>query len=192
MKIKTDIDIDVADRNMALTYLNNIPASMSKQDETVKHNTGVYFQNIPSDPLTNLSAINYQEAEELGYFKIDFINNSIYSNIKSNEHLERLMEMEPNWDLLGEKDFVEMLAHVRDHFDIVNTIKPRSIDDLAIVLALIRPGKRYLMHKSRSEIEANIWTPPIDGSYHFKKAHAYAYAVSIAVQMNLLIESVQI
>ena len=38
-----------------------------------KHNTGVYFQPIPSFPIEGYSTIDHKEAEEMGYFKVDFL-----------------------------------------------------------------------------------------------------------------------
>ena len=49
-------------------------------------------------------------------------------------------------------------------------------------------GDSGLLDEDRMTIDANIWAKPDDGSYHFKKSHATAYAVSIAVQMNVLLE----
>lgn len=186
--MQTDIDIDLKDRNSALCVLPHILASMNNQGKTVRHSTGVYFQDIPVDPSTDLASFPYDRAEDLGYFKIDFINNSAYQDVRDEEHLFHLMNQEPAWELMEDPDVVSMLVHIHSHFDIVSVIKPKSIDDIAAVLALIRPGKRHLLHKSRAEIDANLWTSPTDGSYHFKKAHAYAYAVLIAVQLNAIVE----
>jgi hypothetical protein len=188
MKITTDIDIDFKDRNEALQALPHIAASMVNQGKNVRHNTGVYFQDIPVDPLTSFSSIPYGKAEEMGYFKIDFINNTVYHDVRDTAHLDTLLAMEPAWDLLDDPDVVSLLAHIHSHFDIVQIIKPRSIEDLSVVLALIRPGKRHLLHKTRAEIDADIWCPPADGSYHFKKSHSYAYSVSIVVQLNAIVE----
>jgi hypothetical protein len=186
--MKTDIDIDFHDRTKALGALPHIPALMVNNGVAQRHNTGIYFQNIPKDPLTNLASIPYKEAEDMGYFKIDFINNSVYEGVKDAEHLQQLVDTEPEWSLLADAEFVSLLVHIHGHFDIVNTIKPKSVDDLAVVLALIRPGKRHLLNESRATIDAEIWNPPTDGSYFFKKSHSYAYAVSIVMQMNLLTE----
>lgn len=188
MRVITDVDIDFRDRTKALAALPHIPALMVNNGKSQRHNTGIYFQNIPTNPLTGISSIPYEEAEELGYFKIDFINNSVYEGVESEDHLNRLVNTEPEWSLLEDKEFVSLLVHIHDHFDIVDVIKPQSVIDLAMVLAIIRPGKRYLLNEPRSKIEAEIWLPPTDGSYFFKKAHAVAYAVSIVVQMNLLME----
>lgn len=188
-RIATDIDMDFADRNEALRHLAHIPASMVGRDGNyVRHNSGVYFQNIPVNPFNELASIPYEDAEKLGYFKLDFLNNSIYAHVKDGAHLEQLRTTEPAWDLLEDPDFVAMLAHIHNHYDVVSTIKPRSIMDLAVCLALIRPAKKHLLNKSRAEIDQNIWVQPTDDAYWFKKGHAVSYAVSIAVQMNLIVE----
>ena len=187
--IQTDIDIDFKDRMAALGVLPHIPASMNNHGVISRHNTGVYFHNIPSDPTTNLATMPYSQAEDAGYFKIDFINNSIYTDVRDNNHLDSLLHQNTEWALLEDPDVVGMLAHIHSHFDIVNIIKPKSVIDLSVVLALIRPGKRHLLHKSRAEIDAEIWKRPTDGSYFFKKSHSTAYAVSIQMQLNLLVES---
>ena len=67
-------------------------------------------------------------------------------------------------------------------------MKPKTIEQLAMVLAIIRPAKRYLLKQNWQEIESNVWNKPTDGSYYFKKAHAVAYAHAIVVQMNLICE----
>ena len=81
---------------------------------------------------------------------------------------------------------VEQLFHIHNHFDIVNTLKPKSIEQLAAVLAIIRPAKRYLAKQNWNEIESNVWQKPTDGTYYFKKSHAIGYALAICVQMNIL------
>lgn len=169
----------------------HVPASMGvragEEMEHRRHPTGVYFQNIPTDPLSTYSSLNYEDAAEKGYFKIDFLNNSIYAGIRDEDHLISLLNTEPPWDFFEEEDIVGMLAHIHNSFGIVSQIKPRSIEDLATILALQRPGKRPLLTKSREEIDADIWTPT--ENFTFKRAHAIAYAVSIVVQLNLIVEN---
>lgn len=190
MKITTDVDIDFIDRTKALAVLPHIPALMINHGKHQRHNTGIYFQNIPTNPISGVASIQYEEAEKLGYFKIDFINNSVYDGVRDEVHLQQLIDREPEWELLADAEFVGLLAHVHSHFDIVDIVKPKSVDDLAVVLALIRPGKRYLLNESRAIINQEIWLPPLDGSYFFKRSHAVAYSLSIVVQMNLLTEQV--
>jgi len=185
-----DIDIDFADRKNVLDIVKHIPASMKDNSTFKKHNTGVYCHSIPYNPLTGLSAIDYKEAEDRGYFKIDFLNVSMYNGIKDEDHLIRLMETEPLWDLLEQDDFTNLLFHVNGHGWLMRKMKPRNIQELAMCIALIRPAKKHLVEKTWSEIGMEIWTRPTNGEYYFKKAHAVAYAHAIAVQMNLICENI--
>jgi len=192
MKNQTDIDIDILDRDEILSLIKHIPASIKKNSIYSKHNSGVYVSEIPYDPVSNLASIEYKEAEERGYFKLDFLNNSLYNGIRDDTHLSELTNKEPMWELLEHSEIVEKLAHVHNHIDVLRVLKPQSVIELAEVLAIIRPAKRYLLNESIDVIKANVWTKPVDNSYYFKKAHAIAYAVSIVVQLNLICEQVEL
>jgi len=156
--------------------------------KSVKHNTGIYAQEIPHDPFTNLSTIDYETAESRGYFKIDFLNVSIYDGVENEEHLQRLLNIEPLWILLEHREIVEKLFHINAHYDLVSKLKPTSIEQLAAVLAIIRPAKRYLNEKSWNEIMREVWERPAEDQYFFKRSHAIAYACAIVVQLNLICE----
>lgn len=185
-----DIDIDFLDRTVALDKLKHVAAAIEDNGTFKKHNTGVYCTSIPYNPFTGLSTIDYKQAEERGYFKIDFLNVSIYKGVKDEAHLTQLMNAEPLWDLLEQNDFTDLLFHVNGHGWLMRQMKPKSILELAMCLALIRPAKKHLVGKSWSEIEQTIWEKPENGEYYFKKAHAVAYAAVIVVQMNLICEGV--
>jgi DNA polymerase III alpha subunit len=186
-----DIDIDFADRDHALKFIKHIPAAIKDTNGTFKkHNTGVYCTPIPYNPVNNLSNIDYKEAEERGYFKLDFLNVSIYKDVRDEEHLKTLMETEPLWDLLEQDDFSSLLFHVNGHGSILRQMKPKSILQLAAVLAMIRPAKRNLIGMDWTTVMTTIWTKPEDGEYYFKKAHAVAYAMAVVVQMNLICEGI--
>lgn len=187
IKSTTDIDIDFADRNLALQHLKHIDASIAKTTgEFSKHASGVYFTNIPHD-VNNAATIDYKEAEERGYFKVDFLNVSVYSKVKSEDHLVQLLTTEPPWERLLEKEFCEQLTHIGNyHSMITNLAEPiNSIPRLAMFLALIRPGKKHLVGKTWAEIAKTIWDKTDDG-YSFKKAHSISYAHLVVVNMNLL------
>ena len=181
-----DVDIDFFDREQALKLFKHTPASIVKENIIEKHKTGVYFHNIPIDPVTGYSSLDYKKAEERGYFKIDCLNVNIYKDIKSETELVELMITEPDWDILKNKSIVDQLFHLNGHYDIVSTLEPKNIPQLSAVLAIIRPAKRHLLHKDWIDIEKEVWKKPKDGSYFFKKSHAVAYAHAIVVQMNLL------
>ena len=183
----TDIDIDLKNREEVLSKLQHISASIIT-NTVKKHNTGVYFHDVPHDPTTGLSTINYKEAENLGYFKIDLLNVNIYEHVKNEAHLNTLLKRVPDWSLLLHKEIVQQLFHIHDHFDIIAQMQPRSIDQLAMVLAIIRPAKRSLLGESWITIQEQVWIKPIDNSYYFKKSHAVSYAYAIIVQLNSLCE----
>jgi len=93
---------------------------------------------------------------------------------------------EPDWDMLKDPKVVENLFHLNGHYNIVSKLEPKTIEQLAAVLAIIRPAKRQLMYKDWVDIMKEVWIKPTDGSYFFKKSHAVAYAQAIVVQMNLI------
>ena len=186
----TDIDIDFKDRTSILNKLHHIPASIIKDNNVVRHNTGIYFHEIPVDPFTGNATLDYKKAEELGYFKIDCLNVNMYKDVESEEHLQRLIDTEPDWELFQHKEIVEQLFHIHDHFNIVLQMKPLSVEQLAMVLAIIRPAKRSLLGESWQSIQKQVWLKPVDNSYYFKKSHAVSYALAIVVQLNLLVESI--
>lgn len=185
-----DIDIDFLDREQALALFKHVRASRIDGNKLVKHNTGVYLHEVPMNAVEGISAVPYEEAEEQGYFKIDFLNVGIYKGVRDETHLIQLMETEPLWDLLEQDDFTQNLFHVNGHGSILRQSKPRSIEQLAAVLAMIRPAKRYLIGKDWTTVMTEVWTKPENDEYYFKKSHATAYAVAIVVQMNLICESV--
>ncbi len=188
-KIDFDVDIDMANREDFLRLVNHTPASIKHEDGTYsKHNTGVYFQTIPSFPLEGFSSIEYETAEEDGWFKVDVLNNGIYKDVRDEAHLTELMNIEPLWDLLKHEEFVSQLFHISNYSNILVQYKPTSVEQLAMILAIIRPGKKHLIGKSWNEITKQVWVKPSDGSYYFKHSHAIAYAVAIVVQMNLICE----
>jgi len=180
-----DIDIDFGSREDILKLIKHIPASIRRDGTVIKHNTGVYVNPIPKNPLTGLSNIDYNEAEELGYMKLDLLNVHVYNSVRNNEHHDELCNREPQWDQLHNKEFVDKLMHLNGHYELVQKHFPDTMDKLAMVLAMIRPSKRYLVGKRWKEIAEEIWLKPDDG-YYFKKAHAYSYAQLVMVHMNLL------
>ena len=112
-----DIDIDFGDRDIVLSKIQH---RVAKLNTGKKHNTGVYVTECPHNPVDNLSTIDYKKAEERGYFKLDFLNVSIYNDVKSEIHLQQLIEKEPQWDLLEHDDFTNLLFHVSGHGEILS------------------------------------------------------------------------
>jgi hypothetical protein len=183
-----DIDIDTGDRDQLLKLIAHTPASILRDGEKTKHNTGIYVNPVPADPVTRLCNMDYQTAEQLGYIKLDILNVHVYNQIRDNQHLDQLLATAPDWSRLRDPEFVHKLIHVNNHYHLLQQHFPDTMDKLAMVLALIRPAKRYLIGQTWRQIADDIWTKPADG-YYFKKAHAYGYAQLVMVHMNLLTSS---
>jgi len=191
VKFSADIDIDFADREAVLKVIKHVPASMERNNEWVKHNTGVYVNPIPADPFTKLSNIAYQQAEAMGYIKLDLLNVNVYSHIKSEDHLNKLIAQEPNWNLLNDRLFVEKVIHINNHYDLICCMPEPivSIPRMAMFLSIIRPAKRHLAGLTWKEVAVSVWEKPKGEGYFFKKAHAVSYAQLVAVHINLLTET---
>jgi hypothetical protein len=188
MRIDSDIDIDLGDRDKVLSLIKHIPASMRNVNPIRKHPTGVYITEIPYDPVNNMSSLHYEEAEQRGYFKLDLLNVHVYNQVKNETHLIELMR-DPVWDNLKNKEFVEKLIHLGNQYDSLKKMPEavNSIPRLAMFLAVIRPAKRHLIGKTWKEINQSVWDKDHTG-YSFKKSHAVAYAQLVVIHMNLLEE----
>lgn len=184
-----DIDIDFADRDRVLEILPGTPAMMQEHGVLKKHNTGVYYVDIPKDPVTGIATLDYKTAENRGYFKLDLLNVAVYQKVRNTAHLEALMAQEPVWELLWRsKEFCEQVIHIGNYYDLICNMKPNSIPQMAMLLSIIRPAKAHLQNKPWKDVAKTVWEKPADGGYYFKKAHAVAYAHLVAVHINLLCE----
>jgi hypothetical protein len=182
-----DIDIDFADRNQIIQLIDCVPARQQHQGEVRRHNSGVYVTDIPWDPVNQCAAIDYHEAEQRGYFKLDLLNMSVYQGIRDQVHYDQLLATAPPWERLQEPAFVERVVHIGNHYDLLQRMPEpvNSIPRMAMFLAVIRPGKRHLVGRSWEDIAATVWDTAADG-YSFKKAHAVSYAVLVTLHMNLI------
>lgn len=181
-----DIDIDFADRSKILEHIKHIPAAMRNVNPIRKHNSGIYITDIPYDSINDMANIDYTEAEERGYFKLDLLNVHVYNQITSEMELVELM-VEPNYELLNNSEFVSKLVHLSNHYNSIQKMPEpiNSIPRLAMMLAIIRPSKKHLIGQTWKEVAKTVWEKNVDG-YSFKKAHAIGYAWLVAVHMNIL------
>ena len=185
-----DVDIDFPTDFDPLDYFDQaVRASMEKNGELVKHNVGVYFQKIPKDKVTGFAAIPYKQAEQIGYFKIDCLHLNLLDYFKSKSEIKALLAVEPDWMLLESAAVVSKLFQVHNRYELVNKIKPKSVQELADTIALIRPGKGYLVDayiKDRNAVRPEIYRKSEDDKYTFKRGHAIAYALNIVLQLHLI------
>lgn len=189
-KVTTDVDIDCYGRDEILKGIECITGRIDRADNKFeKHNTGVYFQNIPRDPTTNISTVDHRIASDYGYFKIDFLNVNMYAGVKSEAHLLELLNKEPPWDFFQYPEITDQLFHLKGHSNLLIRFKPQSVEDLATILAIIRPSKAYLQRESWDKIQREVWIKVAgDDTYQFKRCHAISYSLAIIVNLNLLLE----
>jgi hypothetical protein len=185
--MSADIDIDLADRDQLLALIQATPARQTHQGQVRKHNSGVYVTNIPGDPVNACAAIDYETAEQLGYFKIDLLNMSVYQLIKSPEHYEEMLAKEPDWSRLWtDAEWTKQLVHVGKYTELLKTMRPDSIPRMAAFISIIRPGKAHLQNQSWEHVFASVWDGDDSRGFVFKQSHAIGYATLVALHMNLL------
>lgn len=185
-----DVDIDFSpDFDPLIVFPQAVRASMVKDHKLVKHPAGAYLQSIPRDTITGLAAIPYDKAEEVGYFKIDFLHLALLQIFTDKQQIRQLAEIPPDWSMLRQRSVVEKLIHIHKHFDLVSKVKPISVEELADCIALIRPGKRHLLTgylKNKKAVRKVLYQKVEDELYSFKKPHAIAYALTIVLNMHLI------
>jgi hypothetical protein len=185
--MSADIDIDLADRDQLLKLICVTPAKQLHQGQVRRHNSGVYATDIPYDPVNNCATIDYETAEQLGYFKIDLLNMSVYQLIRSPEHYQDMLSQEPNWARLWQDpDWAQQLVHVGNYTELLKTMKPDSIPRMAAFISIIRPGKAYLQNCPWAEVFETVWDGDDSKGYTFKKSHALGYSMLVKLHMNLL------
>jgi DNA polymerase III alpha subunit len=188
MGFSADIDIDFQTAFRPEEVFSWPRASVVKNGYLSPHPCGIYPQKIPIDAVTKLAAIPYKEAEALGYLKLDMLHLSVYDNFKTREEITELLKIDPDWGLLQIPTEQKKLFQLSNHGDVLTAIKPKSIEELADVLALIRPGKKQLTKLYHADREATrrILYARDESGYSFKKSHAIAYAMVIVLQLHLI------
>ena len=182
--MSADIDIDLANRDQLLQLIQVTPA---RQKNNQRHNSGVYATDIPYDPVVGCATIDYETAEQLGYFKIDLLNMSVYQLITSPEHYQQVLSQEPIWSRLWtDPDWAKNLVHVGNYTELLKAMRPDSIPRMAAFISIIRPGKAHLQGKDWAEVFKSVWDGDDSQGFVFKKSHAISYAVLVALHMNLL------
>jgi hypothetical protein len=182
-----DIDLDFGNRNQILELIDYTPATL---EDGTRHLTGIYITAIPQNPISGFASIDYIKAEELGYFKLDILNQSVYKLIKSPSHLEELLTREVNWSRLKDDKFVKNLIHIGNYSDTIKRLPEPidSIEKLAMFLSIIRPGKKHLQGLPWNIIEKTVWDGDNSDGYVFKRSHALSYSYLVILHAALLEE----
>ena len=189
--MSADVDIDLADREQVLKLIHATAARQLHQGAVRRHNSGVYITDIPYDPVNKCAAIDYETAEDRGYFKIDLLNMSVYQLVKSPEHYAEMLAQEPDWSRLWtDPEWAKQLVHVGNYTDLLATMKPDSITRMAAFIAIIRPGKAHLQNRPWKEVFESVWDGDNSKGFTFKHSHSISYAALVALHMNLLTPSV--
>ena len=185
--MSADIDIDVPDRTAVLKLIQHTAARQLHQGQVRKHNSGIYITDIPQDIPNGCAAIDYESAEQRGYFKIDLLNMSVYQLIRDPAHYAAMLAAAPPWHRLWtDTVWTSQLVHVGNYTDLMVSMRPDSIPRMAAFISVIRPGKAHLQNRPWSEVFESVWDGDLSRGYSFKKAHAVGYAALVALHMNLL------
>lgn len=185
--MSADIDLDLADREQLLKLIQVTSARQIHQGQVRKHNSGIYPTDIPYDPVNECAAIDYETAEQLGYFKIDLLNMSVYQLIKDPDHYKEMLKATPPWERLWtEPEWAKQLVHVGNYTELLANMKPDSIPRMAAFIAIIRPGKAHLQNKPWTEVFESVWDGDSSRGFVFKHSHSISYAALVALHMNLL------
>jgi len=188
--MSADIDIDVPNREEVLKLIRHVPARQHHDGQIRRHNSGIYVTAIPEDPFNKCAAMDYQEAETRGYFKIDLLNMSVYQLIKNSTHYEQLLAQEPPWSRLWtDSQWASQLVHVGNYTELLKSMQPDSIPRMAAFISIIRPGKAHLQNQPWEEVFESVWDGDSSRGFVFKHSHAISYAALVALHMNLLNQS---
>ena len=183
-----DIDIDIKpDTDVQKLFPTAIRSSMIEKDKIKPHNVGWHFQKVPVDKVTGLCAIPYDFSEDFNYFKIDMLHLKLLEYFENKDQMRKLLRIQPDWKLLKREDVVSKLFHLSKHHETVSEIAPTSIEELADVLALIRPNKRSLIPKYKKDkkatrVELYMKKDPSD----LRKSHVIPYAMLIVLHLHLI------
>ena len=189
--MSADIDIDFADRDSVLKLIRYTPARQVVQGKVRRHNSGVYVTDIPYDPIHNCAALDYEEAEQRGYFKIDLLNMGVYQLVKNPTHYQEMLAATPPWERLWQDtEWARKLVHVGNYTDLLKNMRPSTVPQMAAFISIIRPGKAHLQNQPWADVFAGVWDGDDSQGYTFKKSHSLSYAMLVVLHMNLLNQAV--
>lgn len=184
---KADVDIDLSPATDKDQYGVRAIIYDEDNEKIQPHPSGYYMQGMPVDPETGYAAIEYQDAESRGFHKVDLLTNSAYATFATKQDVLDALSKEPDWNKLQDENIVKQLPHIANYYQLISELQPRSVEDLADVLALIRPGKQHLLEaykKDKQRTRVNLYRAPVNGQYWFKYSHSLSYAMMIVCVLN--------
>lgn len=191
-----DVDLDVADRDAAIRALPELILASQlnpARDDLVGHNTGGYLQHVPVDPISGRCAFPYEIAEAAGYSKIDILPNHVYQGVDHEDHLRDILDHPTDWGMFLDVEFVRSLFHFGGQVDaelsmaqVVVFYEPKSVQDIACLVAMKMPAKRYLIGEPWEVVREKIWIrEPKSASMQFRKSHSFSYSLVVIVDAKL-------
>jgi len=187
MSTHADIDLDMPDRQQLLNLIQHTPARQFTQGLARHHASGIYVTDIPVDPIQGCAAIDFHQADQRGYFKIDLLNMSVYQLVRDPEHYEQMLAKEPNWSRLWtDSTWASQLVHVGNYVDLLGSMQPDSITRMAAFISIIRPGKAHLQNCTWNKVFESVWDGDNSKGFVFKRSHSIGYATLVTLHMNLL------
>ncbi len=204
----SDLDLDIPSMesdNIKKTLIRG--SVLTDRGDYQPHPAGIYFyKSIPA--FSGIALYDYKIMEQYNFQKIDILNNTFLDDINSIEfedYLQKIDSEDIDWELLWEyKDPYQLSKYP----GILKEFQVSSIMDLAIVLAIIRPGslvnydkmKTYihtstlLNKKSKKDYEIlkETYGIPIfdeqfkelgkdNSSFRYKKPHSIGYAYVLLI-----------
>ena len=136
-------------------------------------------------------SLDYETAEQRGYFKLDFLNMSVYQLIQNPAHYQQMLDQTPPWSRLwADREWASKLVHIGNYTDLLKAMRPDSIPRMAAFISIIRPGKAHLQTRPWDEVFSSVWDGDDSQGFVFKKAHSISYSVLVALHMNLISQDV--
>lgn len=203
----SDLDIDIPSSKSDYIKSSFIKASKNVNGLRSAHPSGIYLYNdLPA--YNGYMLMDYKVAEKNGYQKIDILNNTFLDDIECeyfSQYLELIENEQIDWNELYKYENAYQLSH---YPNILKEFKVTSVMDIAIVLAIIRPGsykqyermKKYIhtdkilskLSDDEHKILSDTYGIPVfdeqykalyvdDGLYRYKKPHSIGYAYVLLV-----------
>jgi DNA polymerase III alpha subunit len=184
-----DIDLDLPTTFNPKSIFNVVRGSIITDGVIKPHPCGVYFQSMPTDPVSGLAAIPYKQAGDHGFTKIDFLHLSALDQFTNKDQIRVLINTAPKWGLLLKADVVAKLFQLSNNLELLRKIQPTSIMEIADCISLIRPGRLKLVDdylRDRINTRKKLYTISKGDVYSYKKGHAIAYAMIVVLQLHLI------
>lgn len=204
----SDLDLDIPAKESETIRKGLLRATvLNEKGEYQPHPAGVYFyKSVPS--FDGLCVLDYKTMEKNHFQKIDILNNSYLDDISSTEldkYITKIENEDIDWSRLWKYEHTYQLGK---YPGILREFKVGSVMDVAIVLALIRPGSlgnydkmrtyihtdKLLKNKSpeAQEILKETYGIPVfaeqfkllgkhDGKYRYKKPHSIGYSYVLLI-----------